>query len=154
MMAQQRRQDCRLIFVSSFLGFTTFAGYSSYSPAKYALRGECHARNCLTTGLADTLRSELLLYGIKVHLYVPAGILTPGFETENLTKPKITRKIEEGDTPISAEACTDILLNGTLNFTYDVDVQASVRGDTRSQMIWSRISFVSSRREQSLGTMS
>lgn len=63
-------------------------------------------------GLADTLRSELLLYGIDVHIYMPAGILTPGFETESMTKPKITQKIEEGDTPITADVCADLLYNG------------------------------------------
>lgn len=30
----------KLIFVSSFIGYTSFAGYSTYAPGKYALRGE------------------------------------------------------------------------------------------------------------------
>ncbi|WVR09278.1 3-ketodihydrosphingosine reductase TSC10 [Kwoniella sp. DSM 27419] len=35
--AQRRRG--KITFVSSFLGYTSFAGYSTYSPGKYALRG-------------------------------------------------------------------------------------------------------------------
>jgi 3-dehydrosphinganine reductase len=37
-MVSQRIRG-KVVFVSSFLGYTTFAGYSSYSPGKYALRG-------------------------------------------------------------------------------------------------------------------
>jgi hypothetical protein len=33
-----------IVFVSSFLGYTSFAGYSTYSPGKYALRGEPRVR--------------------------------------------------------------------------------------------------------------
>jgi 3-dehydrosphinganine reductase len=64
------------------------------------------------SGLADTLRSEMLLHGIHIHLYVPAGILSPGFDNEQLTKPDITKKIEDGDTPLSPEACVGFLLDG------------------------------------------
>lgn len=47
----------RIVFIGSTLSLMSFVGYASYSPAKHALRG-----------LADTLRSELLLYGIKVQV--------------------------------------------------------------------------------------
>ncbi len=120
-MAQRNAINSKIIFVSSFLGLTSFVGYSPYSPGKYALRGELgwvgsgpsHAslkRSPL--GLADTLRSELILYGIKVHLYCPAGILSPHFVTENETKPDITKIIEEGDKPISPERSAEYLLEG------------------------------------------
>jgi 3-dehydrosphinganine reductase len=68
------------------------------------------------TGLADSLRSEVLLYqkshDLKIHLYTPAGILSPGYEEEEKTKPAVTKKIEEGDEPISPEKCVEVLLSG------------------------------------------
>lgn len=30
----------KIIFVSSLLGYASFAGYTNYSPGKYALRGK------------------------------------------------------------------------------------------------------------------
>jgi short-subunit dehydrogenase len=54
-------------------------------------------------GLAEALRSELLLYGISVHLFLPATILSPGFEVEQQTKPEITKKIEGPDDGMSPE---------------------------------------------------
>lgn len=91
----------KLVFVSSTLGLMTFAGYATYAPAKYAIRG-----------LAETLRSELLLFGIDVHCFYPGGILSPGFEAENLTKPELTKKIEGSDQPLAPEKVAQHLLNG------------------------------------------
>ena len=50
-------------------------GYSTYSPTKHALRG-----------LADTLRNELVGFGISVHFAYPPDTETPGFAHENETK--------------------------------------------------------------------
>lgn len=128
-MVEQNARGSKVVIVSSFMGLTGFAGYSPYAPAKYALRGESlewpvsltaqrTLRSWLTPplfaplGLAECLRSEFLLYGIDVHLYLPAGILSPGLETENAFKPAITRKIEEGDTPITPEQCVEVLIKG------------------------------------------
>ena len=47
-------------------------------------------------------------------MYLPAGILSPNFEVENRTKPDITKKIEEGDTPMTPEACVECLITGRL----------------------------------------
>ena len=99
-----------IIFTNSVLGFFTVAGYSPYSPAKAAMKS-----------LADTLRQEVEVYNgvaikqvgsgkdrgvftsnIKIHTVYPSGILTPGLENENLQKPKVTVKIEEGDKPQTA----------------------------------------------------
>ena len=60
-----------VVFVSSVLGLFGLVGYSQYVPTKYAIRG-----------LAESLRNELKAYGINVHCYFPATILTPGFEEE------------------------------------------------------------------------
>lgn len=96
-----KSQPPKLIFVASTLGYMSFAGYSSYSPAKHAIRG-----------LADTLRSELLLYGIDVHCFFPAGILSPGFELENQVKPELTKIIEGSDVPGTPEMVAAALLKG------------------------------------------
>ena len=54
-------------------------------------------------GLAEGLRSELILYGINVHCFFPCTIYTPGYIEENKTKPKITLKIEEADAGLTPE---------------------------------------------------
>jgi len=37
----------KVVLVSSLVGFFSFAGYSAYSPAKYALRGKTYVPNRL-----------------------------------------------------------------------------------------------------------
>lgn len=106
MMTKQRRIG-KIIFVASFLSYVSFAGYSSYSPAKYALRG-----------LSDALRSEMLLHNIDIHIFLPCGITGPGFDAENRTKPAVTKKIEEGDTPITPELCAAALESGAPFFLH------------------------------------
>ncbi|KAK0451198.1 oxidoreductase [Desarmillaria tabescens] len=91
----------KIVLVSSVLGFMSMVGYSSYAPAKHALRG-----------LAETLRSEMLLYGISVHIFFPGTILSPGYEVENKCKPKITLKIEETDGGQTPEKAAEGLLKG------------------------------------------
>lgn len=99
-MARQNKKG-KIILVSSTLGYMSFVGYSSYAPAKHALRG-----------LAESLRSELLLYGIDVHIFFPPTMYTPGFDEENKTKPSITRKIESTDEGLTAEQAAAGLLAG------------------------------------------
>ncbi|WVQ74145.1 hypothetical protein IAR50_003737 [Cryptococcus sp. DSM 104548] len=98
-----------LAFVSSFAGFTSYVGYSTYSPSKYAIRG-----------LADALRSEMLLHDINIHIFLPCGILSPGYEREITTTPGITRKIEEADTPLTPEKCAAALEAGMRKGYYQI----------------------------------
>ncbi|KAK0432772.1 oxidoreductase [Armillaria borealis] len=91
----------KIIFISSFLGYMSMVGFSSYASGKFALRG-----------LVETLRSEFLLYGIEVHIFFPGNMLTPGLEAENRTKPKIVLKLEETDTGQTAEHAAEGLLQG------------------------------------------
>jgi 3-dehydrosphinganine reductase len=108
----------KIIFVSSLLGYMSFAGYSTYSPAKFALRGKSSislvnlSPSYHGQGLAEALRSELQLYKIDVHICFPATILSPGYDEENKTKPKITLKIEEADEGLTPEAVAEKLLDG------------------------------------------
>lgn len=99
-MVRQKKKG-KITFVSSTLGYMSFVGYSSYSPAKHALRG-----------LADTLHSEMLLYGIDVHIFFPPTMYTPGYEEENKSKPKITLKIEESDDGLTPDQAAMVLIKG------------------------------------------
>ncbi|KAJ8589599.1 NAD(P)-binding protein [Rhizopogon salebrosus TDB-379] len=113
----------KIILVSSTLGYMSFIGYSSYSPAKHALRG-----------LADSLHSELMLYGIDTHIFFPPTMYTPGFEEENKTKPSITRKIESTDEGLTAPQAAAGLLagveNGHAHITADL-ITSLFRASTR-----------------------
>lgn len=55
-----RRGEGHIIFVSSGLALTTYMGYSSYCPAKAAVRA-----------LADVLRAELAPYGVRIYNSFP-----------------------------------------------------------------------------------
>ncbi|CAA7263965.1 unnamed protein product [Cyclocybe aegerita] len=103
-MAKQHRAGSKIVFVSSTLGYMTFIGWASYSPPKHALRG-----------LADTLQSELMLYGVDVHIFFPPSMFTPGFDEENKTKPAIVRKIESADEGITPEQAAVTLFKGVQN---------------------------------------
>ncbi|KAJ6485110.1 oxidoreductase [Mycena vitilis] len=106
----------KICFTSSFLGYMSFIGYASYSPGKHALRG-----------LAETLRSELLLYNIGVHIFFPGTIHSPGYIEENKTKPKITLKIEETDDGMQPDKVADALLRGVQRG--DFHITADLLGD-------------------------
>jgi len=90
----------KVVMVSSTMGLIGFAGYSSYSPTKFALRG-----------LAESLRNEFLLYGISTHIYYAGTMFTSGYETENLTKPLVTREIE-GSHGLTPEEAAKGLMSG------------------------------------------
>ncbi|PPQ83161.1 hypothetical protein CVT25_005408 [Psilocybe cyanescens] len=99
-MVRGGKRGAKIVFVSSTLGYMTFVGYASYSPGKHALRG-----------LADTLNSELKLYGIDVHIYFPGTMFTPGYTEETKTKPEITQTIE-GTDGVTAEQAALALYKG------------------------------------------
>ena len=101
----KKREKGKICFVSSTLGYMSFIGYASYSPAKHALRG-----------LADTLRSEFQLYNIDVQIFFPCTMFTPGYEEENKTKPRITLKLEEDDAGLTAEQAAQAMLTGSSAF--------------------------------------
>ena len=108
----------KIVFVSSVLGLMSFVGYTTYSPGKFAIRGarptavSCKAPIDGCLGLAESLRSELKMYGIDVHVAFPATILSPGLDEENEVKPKITLKIEETDSGSPPEEVAAGILRG------------------------------------------
>ncbi|KAF7301724.1 Protein kinase domain-containing protein [Mycena indigotica] len=116
----------KIVFTSSILAYFSMVGYSSYSPGKHALRG-----------LAETLRSEMQLYGITIHLFCPGTIYSPGYEEENKTKPEITLKIEEADSGLQPEQVADALIAGIERNDFHIAAdflgnifRASTRGGT------------------------
>ena len=102
----------KIVFTASLLSFTVLPGYAAYAPAKAGIRM-----------LADTLREECLLYDIDVHCTFPANILSPGFEQEEKTKPKITKTLEGtagAETPeVVARAIIERLERGHKHITYE-----------------------------------
>jgi len=90
-----------ILFVSSVVAFVTLAGYAEYSPSKAAIRS-----------LADSLRQECLLYGIRIACACPATIKTPGFQEENKTKPEITRTLEGPDAGQDPDVVARKILQG------------------------------------------
>lgn len=111
-----------LIFTSSTLAFYPIAGYSSYSPAKAAMRSLC-----------DTLSQEVLLYSdsVKLHTIFPGSIDSPGYVNENLSKPEVTKILEKDDPVQSAEQVASKAIAGLEKGEYLVTVGflgAAMRG--------------------------
>jgi 3-dehydrosphinganine reductase len=112
-MRDSNIKDGKIVFVSSMLGMLSFAGWATYAPTKYAVRG-----------LADTLRNELQRYNIGVHIFFPGGIESPGFEIENQTKPEVTKIIEGGNTPQTSPQCAQSLMDGLRQGQYMIMTDA------------------------------
>ncbi|PYI34368.1 putative steroid dehydrogenase [Aspergillus indologenus CBS 114.80] len=76
-----------LIFTASTAAFLGFPGYAAYTPTKAATRA-----------LADTLRSEVLLYraqqDIRVHCSFPGTSYTDAFYEEQIRKPQLLKEME------------------------------------------------------------
>jgi 3-dehydrosphinganine reductase len=77
-------------------------------------------------GLAETLRQELLLYSIDVHIYMPVTIYSPGYEEENKSKPQLVLKIEESDPGLTPEKCAEGLYEGAVLVTPSFRCEAKV----------------------------
>ena len=41
LMCEQERRGAKVVFTASILAMMGFAGYSTYAPSKYAIRGTC-----------------------------------------------------------------------------------------------------------------
>jgi len=120
-MARENKKGGKIVLVSSTLGYMSFLGFASYSPGKHALRG-----------LADTLQSEMMLYGVDVHIFFPATIFSPGYDEEIKIKPRIVKNIEgTSDGLQAALALLKGVENGDVHITADLLTslfRASTRG--------------------------
>ncbi|MGI5173749.1 SDR family oxidoreductase [Treponema sp. OMZ 840] len=91
----------RVVNVSSMAGVMGVYGYSAYTPSKYAV-----------VGFSEVLRNELIPYGIRVSLVLPADTDTPQLANENRTKPDITKKISGTIKPMTAEKAAQAIMKG------------------------------------------
>jgi 3-dehydrosphinganine reductase len=76
------RKSGHIVFVSSVMGVLGFAGYSSYAPSKWAIRG-----------FADCLRNELQGTGVGVSIAYPPDTETPGYAHENELKSELCTRV-------------------------------------------------------------
>ncbi|CAH0480855.1 unnamed protein product [Peronospora belbahrii] len=98
-----------LVLVSSGLGLISWIGYAQYAATKYALRG-----------LAESLRNELQLFGIRVSIFYPGNIDTPGYVEENRTKPPETKIIEGVSIPLHSDKVAQQLINGVSDGLFSI----------------------------------
>ncbi len=111
-----------LIFTSSIAAFYPLVGYAPYAPTKAALRS-----------LSDALQQELRLYNgarrhgsgrdgpatdVQIHNVFPGTIYSPGYEQENLTRPAVLSKLEEGDEGQTEDQVAAASLRGLQNGEY------------------------------------
>jgi len=96
-------------FVSSVLGYMSFAGYAAYAPTKYAL-----------FGLAETMRHELKPRGIRVSVLFPPDTDTPGFEHENLSKPPETAKLSEASKLMTPAEVARAFVSGLIKGRFEI----------------------------------
>lgn len=111
MIEQDDDKPRRIVFISSTVGLMGMVGFAQYAPSKYALRG-----------LADCLTQEFAKHRITFHVYHVASIATPGFESEQATKPNITKILEGSDVSGDQSAGTRarVLLDGLKDNQRDI----------------------------------
>jgi 3-dehydrosphinganine reductase len=88
-----------VVLVSSAAALCGVFGYGGYGPAKAALRN-----------LAEVIEAEHPT--IRVAVAYPPDTLTPGFERENLTKPRETAAVSAMVKPLSAERVARSIVDG------------------------------------------
>ena len=96
-----------IVNVSSMVGFMGVFGYCDYAASKFAI-----------VGLSESLRSELKKYNISVQVLCPPDTDTPGFATENITKPAETRAISASAKILSSDAVAKELIAGIQKKTF------------------------------------
>jgi short-subunit dehydrogenase len=96
-----------IVNVSSMVGFLGVFGYCDYAASKFAI-----------VGFSESLKSELKKYKISVQVLCPPDTDTPGFATENLTKPAETKAISASAKAMSSEAVAKELIDGIRKNTF------------------------------------
>jgi len=96
-----------IINVSSMVGFLGVFGYCDYAASKFAI-----------VGFSESLKSELKKYNISVQVLCPPDTDTPGFATENLTKPAETKAISANAKVMSSDAVAKELIAGIRKNTF------------------------------------
>lgn len=97
------RKEGIIVLTSSGVGLMGMFGYSVYSSCKFAIRG-----------LAESLYMEVRPYNIGITMVLPPDTDTPGFHTENKTKPRETKLMSETAGLYSPEEVAKNLLDDAL----------------------------------------
>jgi 3-dehydrosphinganine reductase len=90
-----------IVNVSSVAGFLGVFGLTDYCASKFAV-----------IGFSEALRQELRPSGIAVSVLCPPDTDTPGFATENLTKPAETMAVSAGARLMQPDDVARALLDG------------------------------------------
>lgn len=98
-----KEQKGHIASCSSVSGFLGLMGYTAYTPTKFAV-----------AGLMESLRHELRQHNISFSVLYPPDTETPGFDTENKTKPKELAIMSEGGGLLSAEEVAKCFVRGIL----------------------------------------
>ncbi|KAJ1547206.1 3-dehydrosphinganine reductase, partial [Nowakowskiella sp. JEL0078] len=99
----------RFLFSGSGFSLVAFTGYGAYCASKFALRGYC-----------DSLRQELLVFGVKVHLLCLGNVDTPGYIDECKDKPSLSAKLEGTVTLSSPDVVAKAIIASILSGRYIV----------------------------------
>ncbi|GJN69063.1 3-dehydrosphinganine reductase [Purpureocillium lilacinum] len=107
------KEPRHLVMTTSVVAFYSIPGYAPYAPSKWAIRG-----------LADTLSQEAMLYPqiVKVHAVFPGSILSPGYDRENISKPGITKVLEETDPKQTPDEVAEMAIRGLERGDYYITV--------------------------------
>jgi len=88
--------------VSSAAGLISLPGYAIYSATKFGHRG-----------FLAGAHHEFALHGIRLSVYYPGSIKTPGFQAEQEETPRVTQRVEAQCSDISsADDAACVLLRG------------------------------------------
>lgn len=101
MVPHMKQKGGVIVNTSSVAGFVGVYGYTDYAASKFAI-----------IGFSEALRSELKRHNIQVSVLCPPDTDTPGFETENKTKPEETKEISKSAKIITPDEVAKALLKG------------------------------------------
>lgn len=98
--AMLARRAGTIVLTSSGLGLMGLFGFSGYCASKFAL-----------VGLAEALRSEFRVYGVRVSCFCPPAVQTAGFEREKALTPAEVLAAEEKGAVLEADDVARTLLD-------------------------------------------
>lgn len=114
--AMIERRAGSFVGVSSAAGLVGVFGYTAYAPTKFAVRG-----------FLESLRAELLPYGIHVGCSFPPDTDTPQLADENRFKPKETHAIGGATKPLSPVRVAKSIVDGIEKERFVIVPDASTR---------------------------
>ena len=106
-LPRMRERGGYIVNVASLAGLIGVFGYTDYCASKFAL-----------VGFSEALRSELRRDRITVSVLCPPDTETPGFATENSTKPPETHAVSAGAGVLTADEVANALLRGMARRTF------------------------------------